>query len=525
MTGISAKNLPVDARLQGRLEHCTNLPSPPVVAMRVIELAQDPDADIGKVADVISMDPALAAKMLRVANSPIYAMRRKSENLRQAITQLGLNGTLMLALSFSLAATMHNHADQGFDYKRYWHRSLAAATSARRLGIMVKLRSSEELFLAGLLQDIGMLVLDKLDPLFYRNLSVEQSDHERVRDAELQALGADHALIGGWLLGKWGLPGYLVDAVVGSHDDEFHCEFKDCHRFMHCVALSGLLVDSVSQATHDSIEHVFGVVQTRLGIDRDQFNEMMSSLEEDFRDAEVMFDADLSDYSYSDSLLDSARETLMLRNLQTVQQADHLQEVAEVLESRTRELEERTRRDGLTGLYNRAYLDERLEHEFASAKDRGWPMIVMFVDLDHFKNVNDTYGHQVGDQVLQRAARALIDGVRDNDLVARYGGEEFVVIAPGRGEKTACVMAERLVGCFRDLKHPVGGVEEISVTVSIGIAILGEGFDFADVQQMVESADKALYVAKRRGRNRYLVYSSYMEKDLKVIHGGAAGAA
>jgi len=525
MTGISTHNLPIDARLQGRLEHCTNLPSPPVVAMRVIELAQDPEADIGKVADVISMDPALAAKVLRVANSPIYAMRRKSENLRQAITQLGLNGTLMLALSFSLAATMHNHADQGFDYKRYWHRSLAAATCARRLGMMVKLRSSEELFLAGLLQDIGMLVLDKLDPLFYQKLSVGQSDHGQVRDAEQQSLGADHALIGGWILSKWGLPEYLVSAVINSHEAEFSCEFSDCERFMHCVALSGLLVDAVSQSSPDAIEEVFGIMQTRLGVDRDQFTAMMSSLEEDFRDAEVMFDADLSDYCYSDALLDAARETLMMRNLQTIQQADRLQETADVLESRTRELEERTRRDGLTGLFNRAYLDERLEHEFTSAQERNWPMIVMFVDLDHFKKINDTYGHQVGDQVLQRVARALTEGVRDNDLVARYGGEEFVVIAPGRGEKTACVMAERLVGCFRKLKHAVGGTLEVPVTVSIGIAILGEGYEFSEVQQMVEAADKALYVAKRHGRNRYQIYSSYMEKDLKVIQGGAAPAA
>ena len=103
--------------------------------MRILDLSQDPDVDIGKVADVVSMDPALTAKILRIANSPIYAIRRKTENLRQAIMLLGLNGTLTMALSFSLAASMHNNARQGFDYNLFWRRSLAAATCARRLSV------------------------------------------------------------------------------------------------------------------------------------------------------------------------------------------------------------------------------------------------------------------------------------------------------------------------------------------------------------------------------------------------------
>ena len=509
----------IDATLLTRLERCTCLPSPPIIGMRVIELAQDPDADIGMVADVVGMDPALAAKVLRVANSPIYAMRRKSENLRQAITLLGLNGTLMLSLSFSLAASMHNHADQGFDYQHYWRRSLAAATCARRLGIAIRLRTLEELFLAGLLQDIGMLVLDKLDPHFYRRLEVSQTDHDAVRACEQEELGADHAILGGWIIGKWGLPEYLIEAVVGSHDDDFEGSNGESHRIHNCVALSGRLVDAVSHGCREEIEHIAALAFSSLNIDHDEFVAMLSSLESDFRDAEAMFDTDLKDYCYSDSLLDSARETLMLRNLQTLQQADRLQETANILESRTRELEERSRRDGLTGLYNRGFLDERLVHEFDMARERNWPMVVMFVDLDHFKHVNDSYGHQVGDQVLQRVARSLVDGVRDNDLVARFGGEEFVVIATGRGEKTACVMAERLVNAFRALQHPVGRGKDITVTVSIGIAILGDGYDFTSAEGMIVAADKALYAAKRRGRNRYIIYSDYMNKDLQMIQG------
>jgi len=515
----------LNAQLQARLERCTNLPSPPVVALRVIELAQDPDVDIGKVSDIISTDPALAAKVMRVANSPIYALRRKTETLHQAITLLGLNGTLMLALSFSLAASMHNHADQGFDYKHFWRRSLATATCARRLGSIIKLRAKEELFLASLLQDIGMLVIDKMDPQFYRQLDVDQHDHAALAVSEREQLGADHATIGGWILRKWGFPEYLFDSVIYSHFSDSPSEPSDVRKLKRCVTLSGLLIDAIENPTRqNNLQVVADLAREWLGIGEELFVKMMETLNDDFIDAQEMFDTDLSDYNYSDTLMDNAREMLMMLNLQTIQQADKLQETAEVLESRTRELEERSRRDGLTGLYNRAYLDQKLSHEFDMASERDWPMIVMFVDLDHFKRVNDTYGHQAGDLVLQRAARALAECTREDDIVARYGGEEFVILTSGRGESTAHVMAERLVNSFRRLSHPVGPGKEINVTVSIGLSILGESECFHSVDEMLEAADKALYIAKNSGRNRYVIYTNERGTDSDIA-GSAVPAA
>lgn len=504
--------LHLDGQLLARLERCTNLPSPPVVALHVIELAQDPDVDIGKVSDVISTDPALAAKVLRVANSPIYALRRKTETLHQAITLLGLNGTMMLALSFSLASTMHDGGSPGFDYNHFWKRSLASATCARRLGVALRLRAKEELFLASLLQDIGMLVINKIDPKFYAELGPVQHDHAAISTCESTRLGADHAAIGAWILRKWGFPDYLLDAVGYSHASEIPGAPDEFHRLVRCVSLSGRLVDAIQRPTdQNNLQLIATQASEQLGIEEAPFREMMTQLNEDFTDAQAMFNTDLSDYSYSDSLMDSAKEMLMMMNLQTLQQADRLQETAEALESRTRELEERSRRDGLTGLYNRAYLDQRLAHEFSMASERDWSMTVMFVDLDHFKRVNDSYGHQAGDLVLQRAARALVEGTREDDIVARYGGEEFVIITPGHGENTARIIAERLVGSFRALRHAVSEGTEITVTVSIGLAVLGEGEHFASVEQIVEAADKALYAAKHGGRNRFVVYSSRLD--------------
>jgi len=198
----------------------------------------------------------------------------------------------------------------------------------------------------------------------------------------------------------------------------------------------------------------------------------------------------------------------MLRNLQTMQESQDLHKAAESLESRTRELEEETRRDKLTGLFNRAHFDGVIEDEFRSASSHGWPLAVLFIDIDHFKQVNDTYGHQAGDEILRGAARTLMASTRDTDVVARYGGEEFVIILPGTGKQGACVTSDRIVQAFRKTVHDIGQSESVGVTVSVGIAIQGEGAEFAAPGELVGAADGAVYGAKQQGRNRWVLYGS-----------------
>jgi len=499
----------LDAQLLEHLGMCTNLPSPPVVAMRILDLSKDPDVDIGKVADVVSMDPALTAKILRIANSPIYAVRRKTENLRQAIMLLGLNGTLTMALSFSLAASMHNNACQGFDYNLFWRRSLASATCARRLSVAAGLGASEEMFLAGLLQDIGVLALDKLRPEFYNNLGADQSDHNMLQEMEREELGADHAAIGGWLLKNWNLSECLQLAVAGSHNLQFVDSESENYPYALCVALSGLLADALCPDDDgQSLVRVLGLVKDYLALDEETLATLPATLNEDFMEVASLFETDLTDYSLSESLVDQAKETLMLRSLQTIQMSDKLQEEADILETRTRSLEEKARRDGLTGLLNRSYLDEKIDHEYEMAAARDWPLVFMFVDLDHFKSVNDTYGHQIGDDILRATADILRNSTRDKDFVGRYGGEEFVIILPGIGEKAAGVVVDRLTNAFREKKHPVHDGGEITVTASIGLAIMGEGRTFASSEEMLGAADKAVYMAKDQGRNCFVIYDT-----------------
>ena len=155
--------------------------------------------------------------------------------------------------------------------------------------------------------------------------------------------------------------------------------------------------------------------------------------------------------------------------------------------------------DGLTGLANRRAATERIAHETKRATRHDTPLAIVLCDVDHFKQVNDRYGHVVGDEVLRRVAAALESGVRSTDLVARWGGEELMVVLPNAGRAGARIVAERIRALVaRDAGIP-GSVA--LVTISAGVAHLEPGMR-SDPDNLVARADEALYRAKERGRNR-----------------------
>lgn len=165
-----------------------------------------------------------------------------------------------------------------------------------------------------------------------------------------------------------------------------------------------------------------------------------------------------------------------------------------------RQLYETTVRDALTGAFNRHYLEERLTAEFAYAKRHGSTVTMLFVDVDHFKRVNDTHGHPAGDEVLRAIAKRLLELVRTEDMVARYGGEEFVVMVRGIAENGVTALAERLRAEVQQLAVAVAE-RKLGVTVSVGVATIGNGADFEAPAELLAAADAALYRAKSDGRN------------------------
>lgn len=152
--------------------------------------------------------------------------------------------------------------------------------------------------------------------------------------------------------------------------------------------------------------------------------------------------------------------------------------------------------DGLTGLYNHRFIFERLEEEIAKVSRYGRPLSVIMLDIDNFKRVNDTFGHRVGDEVIQSVAHAIIANTRKSDVVGRYGGEEFLILLPETDLSAAKVVAEKIRSTVAQLRFET---KELAITISAGVAQAQKDESY---EALVNKADTNLYQAKRSGKNR-----------------------
>jgi diguanylate cyclase len=178
------------------------------------------------------------------------------------------------------------------------------------------------------------------------------------------------------------------------------------------------------------------------------------------------------------------------------------------IESLQAQLQEQATRDPLTGLFNRRFLDTIVGRELARCEREALHMTVMMIDVDHFKKVNDTYGHPGGDEVLKRLAALLLGKVRVIDVACRYGGEEFLLLLPSMPSEIAMVRAEQWREAFAKEVVSLGALR-MQATISIGVATYPEHGD--TLSALTRSADLALYRAKKEGRNRVVLYQAGMQ--------------
>jgi len=195
-------------------------------------------------------------------------------------------------------------------------------------------------------------------------------------------------------------------------------------------------------------------------------------------------------------------------------------ELQEQLVSMREALREQATHDPLTGAWNRAGIIDILEREFARLKREGGAVGVVMADLDHFKRINDTYGHMAGDTVLRECVRRMTLAMRPYDQMGRYGGEEFLIVLPGCGESNAASVAERLRRCVAD--DPIDTSEGmISITLSLGAASTLKA-RAPEAEALIRAADAALYRAKEMGRNRVVQAADddYASHEAFAVSGG-----
>jgi diguanylate cyclase (GGDEF)-like protein len=181
-----------------------------------------------------------------------------------------------------------------------------------------------------------------------------------------------------------------------------------------------------------------------------------------------------------------------------------MKELYETLQERNRQLQELANRDGLTNLYNHRYFHEHLAREMDRVRRYGGIISCAVVDIDFFKKVNDSYGHQTGDMILKEVAGFLNKGIRESDLAARYGGEEFALVLLQTDSPTAVAVCERLRGQIASISFKSAAETTFHITASFGLATF-PSVGIKEERELVEAADQALYQAKHGGRNKVVL--------------------
>jgi diguanylate cyclase (GGDEF)-like protein len=487
-----------------------SLPSPPAIAVQILNTVQKEDASLQDLARIISADPALTAKLLRVANSSFYALPNRITSVERALTVLGTNVIKNIALSFAIAGEVRGREQGGFDFDYFWRRSVTSAVAAQLLTALLQ-QKDEDIFVAALLHNIGILIiyLGKGEE-YSRLIKGRLNSGIPLFEMERQHFGFDHQIVGATLLTTWGLPASIAEPMQYHHEHDNAPE--EHRRTAEILSIAGKL--SAIYNEKDSARQV-RLLQERLPtmfqVTTEQVRDLIDNIAKESIEILKTFEIDPGDIRPFSKMLQEANEQLGQMNLSYEQLVLELKEAKEKAERLAGELREANShlhalvfRDGLTGLYNHRYFQENLEKELArSQRHHSFLSLVMF-DIDFFKKVNDTYGHPAGDMVLINIARKAAGAVRTSDIIFRYGGEEFAVILPETNQSGTKVFAERLRRSIEAITTAAEG-RQIHVTISVGAATFVPGTQGVTKKLLIETADKALYASKKNGRNRVTI--------------------
>lgn len=493
----------------------SDLPSPSQSCLRVVKEASNPDASVEHIGRSIGADPAFTAEILRTVNSPFYSVRTTVTTIPRAITVLGWRNLRNLALTFAVREAMKSSPIKGPLFQQFWEHAMRRAVACKKLAKMTGKADAEEAFTIGLLQDFGTLALFKVCPdlitewdTLMSGLPVDRSARER------ELFGTTHDEIARLLAARWGLPDGIALPISFHHSpDDPACPAN--LRPMALIAGTADIANAVYVAENKmgAIEALGNSLFEHHGLPRDSVEAFLGGVSEDTEASAGALGVRMARPPSYEDLLHEANRTLMAIKSQEEERSANLErmvrekeQLAEELERARSQLERLAFLDPLTGLANRRRFEEVFLNEISRASRERRPLSLVMLDIDHFKNVNDTFGHPFGDAVIQAVGLAMARGTRTYDFHARIGGEEMVMVLAGVDAAGASAIAERVRNEVESLRLTCAG-RPLTVTASFG----GVTFDprMGDVgdrvrlgAQMAQAADNALYAAKQGGRNR-----------------------
>ena len=474
-----------------------NLPTLPGIAAKLLRAFQKENPDIDEIGKILSTDPPLSAKVLKIVNSSCYSLPAKITSVNHAIKLLGINSVKNLALSFSLVNKFNANASKTLDHALFWKDSLIGAITVKLIGEKMIKSFSDDIFFLGLLQNIGFFTLCCCMPKQYDLVMAEfHKNGSQIHEVESQSLGFNHMEIGEYLIKSWGLPDTFY-TPIGYHPcpQRLKSARDDIHTLTKVLHLSSLYIELFNHSSDVGLQ--MAMIEQRAktyGFDEKiDIHEVGKTINQLASEILPIFDIEFKDENEYAQLLETAKaeiaklSTELINNLLDQKQEINL-------------LRQQVGRDSMTNLNNHQRFRELLQQEISRSHRYNHPLAVIFADIDHFKSVNDTYGHLAGDRVIKIVAGCLKKELRESDHLARYGGEEFAFILPETKKDDAWMVAERLRKAI-DALRIAHGDGFIHVTMSFGIALLKPG-EKISLDELISKADSVLYNAKNQGRNQ-----------------------
>jgi diguanylate cyclase (GGDEF)-like protein len=513
-----------DEFMLGELVNDPHLPTPPALALQVCERAGRPGCSLAEIAEIIRQDPALCDRLLKTVNSPLFGLSRPLASLDRALALLGLRSVRSLVLILSLPAFQGRKTSDA-QMRAFWKASIAGAVIARELAVRMRRPDPEDDLAAGLLRDVGMLVLQQVRPEAYAQVMAQPPELLATHQSwlEEQALGVTHAEVSASLLLRWGLAADITEAIRHHHQPDqaasVHVADRALLLFFASQAAQLLLTPGQPALARSVVE----LARERFGMNEQELGDFLEPLTPRIEALAGLLQVDIGPCDDFTVVLARGVEELMKKAVQTSRDAGRTEgerREAEQEALRWRRTALRLRReairDPLTDTYNRGFLEEALALEFKRAVRRSKMLGLIALDLVGFKSWNDRHGHSFGDQALREVARRLRREVRGGEIVARFGGDEFCIVVPDTSVVGVTALAGRLCQGLNPLTVRHGSVAA-EVSAAVGAVVCFPRRPGQTYEHLLAAADKAIDAARAGDTSQVVLLSLLSDEDAHLL--------
>ncbi|MEQ8770900.1 MAG: HDOD domain-containing protein [Phycisphaerales bacterium] len=491
----------MDQQLLDKVLACPTLPSLPAVALRVIELTNNPDVSIDELAKAIRFDQALSARILRTVNSSYYGLRERCTTIHKALLLLGMRPVKSLVLGFSLIdAVDEDDGHTGFNYREYWRRALYTAIGAREIARLTDAAEPDEAFLAGMLQDVGMIALhEALGELYDAVLAETGGDHAKLCRSELEHFEIQHPDVGAMLAEQWNFPAELT-VPIRFHERPTAAPGHAAD-LTRCVAMGGAIHDALTEDDPTpALRRLYTRCKQWFNLTPSAVDDIIKTVADSARDVSRMFHLDTGARADATRILAAAEKQLVDLSRADPRTTYAGEELAKTFAGAGEY-------DPLTGAIGPAGFDQAVRAAFGHARQGEMALTVVQVKVDRCEQLTDEHGEVARDELTIGMAAILHQHFEPlGGVVCRPTPTLFSVVLPGTARPTA------LAACDSFLTHlhrsvgrwmPETPALHDAVTASIGLATLDRHSTgaFATPDELVTGATHALRAAVSAGGN------------------------